>query len=61
MKKDNECPVTNILFVDGDNKFESTALETFTQCEADNRDVDIIASSVGVNATDGEDRSLTVH
>jgi hypothetical protein len=61
MEKDKTCPITNILFVDGDNKFESAALETFTQCEADNRDVDIIASSVGVNATDGEGRSELVY
>jgi hypothetical protein len=61
MKKNDKCPITNTLFVDGDNKSESAALETFTQCEADNQYVDIIASSVGVNAIDGEDRSLTVH
>jgi protein-tyrosine-phosphatase len=59
MAEDNGCPIKRILFVDGDNVLESAIAEALTQYEADKHGVDITASSVGVNASDGSHRYAT--
>jgi protein-tyrosine-phosphatase len=56
MEKVDECPITNILFVDGDNMLESAVLEALTQYYADVRGVDISVLSVGAHAKEGEHR-----
>lgn len=59
MAENNGCPIKRILFVDGDNLLESALAEALTQYEADKHGVDITASSVGANATDGSRRYAT--
>lgn len=58
MEKDETRPIKRILFVDGDNKFESAVAEALTRDQAAKRGADIEVSSVGVHAPNMAPRRL---